>query len=53
MVNQKDRMQQRLAERKRSKAMRANSQIVNQTLPLNFDNLSNRQNANDISVNLN
>lgn len=37
MTSQKDKMQQRLAERKRSVAMRANSQMVNQTLPLNFD----------------
>ena len=29
LVNQKDRLQQRLAERKRSKAMRATSQINN------------------------
>ena len=37
MTSQRDKLQQRLAERKRSVAMRANSQMVNQTLPLNFD----------------
>ena len=56
MVNQKDRLQQRLAERKRSKAMRATSQNVNQTLPLNFSDTSRLQmqgegeNPNDISI---
>ena len=39
---QSDRMQQRLAERRsRSKAVRATSQINNQTLPLNFGNSVN------------
>lgn len=45
MVNQKDRLQQRLAERKRSKAMRATSHMANQTLPLNLTD----SNKNDIS----
>lgn len=50
MVNQKDRLQQRLAERRRSVAMRANSQ-VNQTLPLNFEHSAKQtlQGEGDIS----
>ena len=44
-------MQQRLAERKRSKVMRATSQINNQTLPLNFGNAEKLTvGANDISI---
>ena len=53
MVNQKDRLQQRLAERKRSRAIRANSTAVNQTLPLNFENNQSKmlgEGANDLSV---
>lgn len=53
LVNQKDRMQQRLAERKRSRAIRATSQLHNQTLPLNFEHNNNRMlegPTNDISV---
>ena len=37
LVSQKDRLQQRLAERKRGRAMRANSFAANQTLPLNLN----------------
>jgi len=50
MVNQKDRMQQRLAERKRSKAMRATSHMNNQTLPLNFGKAEKLILVNDISL---
>ena len=51
-MSQKDRLAARLAERKRSRAMRATSQ--NQTLPLNFDNNQSKlieDGPNDISLN--